>query len=309
MADSARIGIVTVTYNSAGVLPEFLSSLSDQTHRNFVLYAVDNASRDASLELLSAWNDPRLRVIANTENRGVAGGNNQGIRAAIAEGCSSVLLLNNDTSFGPSLLAALVDGLNRYAADMICPKMVYHEEPDRIWAAGGSFRFWLGYSSYHYGEGMKDRGQFDRGRRVTYVPTCCVLIRSEVFEKVGGMDERYFVYSDDTDFMYRAMKAGIKLYYLPEEKLLHKVGVLTGGEESPFSIRYGTRNRIYFQIKHLGLTATYPWLMIRRCIWWAKRVSGRRDKTWYRAKLDAYREGIQMGKDYRSGPQPEVHRL
>lgn len=298
MANNTRIGVVTVTYNSAEVLPEFLRSLSEQSHRDFVLYAVDNASRDASLEVLSAWNDPRLRVIANAENRGVAGGNNQGICAALAEGCSSVLLLNNDTSFGPSLLHKLTEGLTQYAVDMICPKMLYYDEPNRIWAAGGTFLPWLGYSSTHFGEGKIDRGQFDRPRSITYVPTCCVLIRSDVFQKIGLMDERYFVYSDDTDFMYRAMKAGIRLFYLPDVTLLHKVGVLTGGEESPFSVRYGTRNRIYFQIKHLGVFATFPWLILRRCIWWFKLVTKRKNRKWYTMKLDAYMEGIRMGKGY-----------
>ena len=304
MASHHRIGVVTVTYNSAEVLPEFLRSLAAQTHTDFLLFAVDNASQDATLDLLKQWSDPRLRILANPDNRGIAEGNNQGISAALDAGCDSVLLLNNDTSFGPELIEALDDGLLRHSADMTCPKMLYYDDPQCIWWAGGGFTRWMGHLSRHFGEGSIDRGQFDTARWVTFVPACCVLIRKEVFARVGLMDANYFVYSDDEDFMYRAMKQRMKILYLPSIRLLHKIGALTGGEASPFSIRYGTRNRIYFQIKHFGMARTLPWLVLRRLIWWTKLMLKRNSKEWYDIKLAAYREGIQMGKNYRDINMP-----
>jgi GT2 family glycosyltransferase len=72
-----RIGIVSVTYNSARVLPEFLESVFAQTFGDFVLYLIDNASRDNSVEMVSQCTDPRVCFIANPENLGVAEGNNQ----------------------------------------------------------------------------------------------------------------------------------------------------------------------------------------------------------------------------------------
>src|SRR6266436_6146337 len=94
-----RIGVVTVTYNSADVLPDFLRCLSAQTHTDFLLFVIDNASHDGTVELLQAYNDSRLVIVANPDNRGVAEGNNQGIRRALEAGCFSVLLVNNDTEF------------------------------------------------------------------------------------------------------------------------------------------------------------------------------------------------------------------
>jgi GT2 family glycosyltransferase len=294
MASNDRIGVVTVTYNSAGVLPDFLRCMAAQSHRDFLLFAVDNASKDDTLRLLGEWNDERLRVIANPDNRGVAGGNNQGILAALEAGCASILLLNNDTTFDPGLIAGLDAGLSAHAADMTCPKIMFYDEPNRIWAAGGTFQPWLGYRSTHFGEGKTDRGQYDRARRITYVPTCCVLIRREVFDKVGLMDERYFVYVDDVDFMYRAMKADTKLIYLPGVKLMHKVGGLTGGEESPFTIRFCTRNRVYFMLRHLGIACSLPFILLYQAYYGIGLLTRRFSPAVLLIKQRATAEGFEM---------------
>jgi GT2 family glycosyltransferase len=296
MAESPLIGVVTVTYNSATVLPDFLRCMAEQTYRDFLLFAVDNASKDATTQLLSECSDTRLRVIANSDNRGVAEGNNQGIRAALDAGCSSVLLINNDTEFGSTLIEQLNMGLITDRVEMTCPKIMYYDEPDRIWAVGGAFQLWRGCRSIHFGEGEIDHGQYDQVRLITYVPTCCVLIKKEVFEEVGVMDARYFVYWDDTDFMYRAMKAGMKLECLPGTTLLHKAGSLTGGgdNDTPFAIRYGTRNSIFFLLKHFGLIPTLPWLALCQVIWFNKLLFRRKPKSWFAMKQSAFGESLAM---------------
>lgn len=294
MADFSKIGVVTVTYNSAGVLDPFLACLRLQTHTDFLLYVVDNASNDGTLTLLSRWEDSRLRLITNPDNRGVAGGNNQGIEAALADGCSHVLLLNNDVEFGPDLFSLLLNAIQNQGAQMTCPKILYYDEPNRIWAAGGGFEPWVGYRSIHYGEDELDMGQYDQGKLVTYVATCCVLAEAQVFSSVGLMDERYFVYVDDTDFMYRAMKAGVKLYYVPQATLLHKVGRLTGGETSPFSIRFGTRNRQFFLLKHFGYWPALPWMMVCRVVWRLQSFRRTDGRDWLKMKHAAMRESLSL---------------
>jgi len=154
-----RIGVVTVTYNSAEVLPDFLRCMMAQTHADFLLFAVDNGSQDSTVELLKECQDSRLAVIANPDNRGVAEGNNQGIRKALEAGCCSVLLINNDTEFGKTLMEQLAQGLETYSSAMTCPKMLFFDEPERIWAAGGFFQPRLGYRVLHYGDGEVDPGR------------------------------------------------------------------------------------------------------------------------------------------------------
>jgi GT2 family glycosyltransferase len=289
-----RIGVVTVTYNSAEVLPDFLCCLWAQTHTDFLLFAVDNASRDKTIELLQLCDDKRLTIIANSDNRGVAEGNNQGICEALEAGCSSVLLLNNDTEFDERLLEHLASGLERYKCDMVCPKMLFFDEPDRIWAAGGFFQPRLGYRALHYGEGEVDRGQFDESRQITYTPTCCVLIRAELFDKIGVMDARYFAYVDDTDFMYRALKAGYRLFYLADTKLFHKVGRLTGGKASPFNIRYAARNQAFFALKHFGRIKARFWILTRRVYYLANLLSSKDNFTTFKMKQNAINEAFRM---------------
>lgn len=294
MAHPQRIGVVTVTFNSGSVLEPFLRCVFNQMHREFLLFAVDNASSDDTLRLLKECGDERLRVIANPDNRGVAEGNNQGIRAALEAGCDSVLLINNDTEFDAALFSELDDGLDKHSAEMVCPKMMYFDEPERIWAAGGGFQLWLGYRVVHLGTNQIDVGQCDRPQQVTYVPTCCVLIKKEVFEKIGLMDERYFVYVDDVDFMYRAMKADVKLVYLPGAKLFHKVGRLTGGSDSPFMHRYCTRNRIYFILKHFGILLVFPMLFMYQLYFAAGFLTRRFSFKVFCIKEKAFLEALEM---------------
>jgi GT2 family glycosyltransferase len=289
-----RIGVVTVTFNSADVLPDFLRCLFTQTHSDFLLFAIDNASRDKTVDLLRACDDSRLTIVANSDNRGVAEGNNQGIRRALDAGCSSVLLLNNDTEFDETLLEHLASGLEKYRCDMICPKVLYFDEPNRIWAAGGFFQPRIGYRALHYGEGEIDQGQFDETRQVTYTPTCCVLIRAELFEKIGLMDARYFAYVDDTDFMYRALKGGFRLFYQADDRLFHKVGRLTGGRESPFTIRYATRNQAFFALKHFGRITARFWILMRRLYYLANLLSSKDSFATFKMRQNAISEAFRM---------------
>ncbi len=248
MAKPGLIGVVTVTFNSASVLHGFMDSLLGQSHTDFVLYVIDNHSSDETLTLLSEYTDPRLVLIPSKINVGVAEGNNIGIRAALKDGCDSVLLINNDTVFDRNLLADLISGFEHHPCDMVVPKILYFDDPGRIWCAGGYFIGIRG-SARHFGYTQRDRGAFDQPRLVDYSPTCCMLIKKEVFTRVGFMDANYFVYFDDTDFCQRAYRAGIKLLYLPSARLLHKVSSLTGGE-SDLTYRYTIRNHVYYCLKH-----------------------------------------------------------
>ena len=248
MDSRAKIGVVTVTYNSAAVICEFMNSLLKQTQEGLKIYVIDNASLDGTLERLSAYPDPRLVIIRNSTNIGVAAGNNLGIHAALKDGCGAVLLINNDTEFESELCSTLWNGLRQYECDMVVPKIMYFNDPKRIWCAGGYFSRIRG-SARHFGHDQVDNGEFDQPIAVRYSPTCCMLIKREVFERIGFMDPNYFVYFDDTDFCFRADQAGLKLFYLPTASLLHKVGSLTGGS-SDFYYRYTIRNHIYYFLKH-----------------------------------------------------------
>jgi GT2 family glycosyltransferase len=287
------IGVVTVTYNSGGVIRPFMESLLSQDHADFRLYIVDNASSDETLRSVAEYRDGRIVVIANGENVGVAEGNNIGIRAALEDGCAEVLLLNNDTVFGPDLFAKLHDGLREHRCDMVVPKILFHDDPTTIWSAGGHLSWWRG-SARHFGFGETDDGTFDHARQVNYNPTCCMLIKRQVFERVGLMDANYFVYFDDTDFCLRAYRAGTRLFYVPQARLLHKVGRLTGGNDSLFTIRYSTRNHAYYVLKHFpGWRARALLLAFQGHITF-KYLFLRRSASVFLMAERAFREGLEL---------------
>jgi GT2 family glycosyltransferase len=290
---SGRIGVVTVTFGSGDVLPDFFNSLDQQTYRNFLLFSIDNASNDSTLEQLHAYQRCEHTVIANNKNLGVAAGNNQGIRAAVDAGCEYVLLINNDVVFGPDLFQQLHDGIFDYKCQMATPIIYYYDRPNVIWAAGGYFQPWLGYRCLHTGEGEQDFGQYSTPRRVEHTPTCCVLVKREVFAKIGIMDERYFVYYDDTDFMLRALKKNQFLYCLPQSKLLHKVSSLSGAG-SDFQVRYGTRNRAFMLVKFVGRFLAIPYTVAFRFFYLLRFLFGKDDYRMFKLKQSAWTEGSKI---------------
>jgi len=293
MSSLGKVGVVTVTYNSIPVLDGFFESLSAQSYDNFILYAVDNASKDGSVARLQAWGDSRLHVIANTENVGVAEGNNQGTRAALADGCEYVLYLNNDVEFEPGTFAALIDELKTLHCEMVAPKILF-ADGIHIWSAGGGFNASKGYLGFHIGEGEVDQGQFETAKIVQHAPTCCLLVRDVVFDKIGIFDPKYFVYWDDTEFTFRAWKAGLKMFYTPRARIFHKVSTLTGGSTSPFTTRYNVRGHIYFMLKNLGLLRCLYYLPAWELRLLYKFISRSISRSDFLIRQRAFFEGIRV---------------
>ena len=260
MKTEGKIGIVTVLYRSESVLDDFMESLEAQTYRDIVLYVVNNASPDRSLEkirLLGKKASFPVEVIDEPRNWGVAKGNNIGIRRALEQGCDYVLLSNNDVTLRPDTVEILLRGLEEEKADMAVPKIYFYDDPKRVWACGGTYHPFKGVTT-QYGLHQTDDGNYGRRLECDYSPTCFMLMRSDVFSRNGMMDEAYFVYYDDTDFMYRAVrKKGMRLVVIPESVMWHKESVSTGGVMGDFAIRYLTRNKWYFVRKNYSFTKRY----------------------------------------------------
>jgi GT2 family glycosyltransferase len=243
------IVLVTVLYNCEKHLALFFESLAAQTDRDFVVIVIDNASGDGSLghaRQLAAVHALRCEFIANDRNVGIAVGNNQGIESARGRDLRHIVLINNDISCKPDLIAAV----RRYAIDgghraWTC--LAYLGNSKTRWYGGGRLSYWRARGT-HYGQ----RKSYSIGspRPVTYAPTCLMYLHASVFDSVGMMDPQYFVYYDDTDFCRRLNDAGIPLQYDPRVAFNHYVGGSSGGESSDFSMRMSTRNKFIYIKKH-----------------------------------------------------------
>jgi GT2 family glycosyltransferase len=261
-----KIGLVTVLFNSADVLPGFFLSLSRQIFDDYWLYILDNSLDNISFEAAQAeiekYSLTNVTLIKNSENIGVAAANNQGIKLGMEAGCDYLLILNNDIEFDDAtLFEEMMSLAERENAKMITPKMYFHDN-GLIWCAGGEISKLRG-TVRHFGEMQPDLPENSKTGYTEYAPTCFMLVHREVFERIGIMDEKYFVYYDDVDFVWRSNQAGYKLLYWAEGKISHKVSSSTGGDDSSFSIFYSNRNRVYFirknyapLFKYISLTYT-----------------------------------------------------
>ncbi|MBS1532542.1 MAG: glycosyltransferase family 2 protein [Bacteroidetes bacterium] len=246
---------MTVLFKSDDVLEDFFHSLSVQTFTDYRLYLIDNSPGAATDNLIRSVSEKygitQYDHIKNDGNYGVAKGNNQGIRKALDDGADYVILLNNDIDFRQTfVLGDLVNYAVEHHENIVFPKVMFYGSR-RIQVAGGKF---INYKGVSIGFGVNDEDgeAYNQPGYSGYAPTCFMLISRKVFDTIGYMDERYFVYYDDDDFVYRALKAGFKLYYMPHTEIFHKASFSTGGHESPFSVYQINRNRIYFIKKHFS---------------------------------------------------------
>jgi GT2 family glycosyltransferase len=246
----SKIGIVTVLYKSEAVLEDFFLSITSQTNTDYILYIVDNSPSQESELLIKKYCEQhaitsKTIYLPSKGNIGVAAGNNVGIRAALNDNCDYILLSNNDILITDQFLFEnMLIEANKNNKKILVPKIYYYGTKE-IWYVSGKFlKLWA--SSTHDYLGEKDLGQHDTITECDYAPTCFMLIKAEVFEKVGIMSEYYFVYYDDTDFIYRCNQQGIKVSIYTKSSIQHKEGKSTGGATSDFSYYFLYRNRILF---------------------------------------------------------------
>jgi GT2 family glycosyltransferase len=170
---------------------------------------------------------PDVIVAPSPTNDGYAGGSNRGTRALLAAhpDVDALWLLNNDTLVAPGALAQLAAAFEADARVGIAgPVVVYADEPERVWSAGASINRVLGYTRHI---GFRSRAPQETGRRVDYITGAAIAVRRDVWERLGGFDEAYFHYFDDSDLCERARLAGYASYLAPGPPVLHRVSAAT----------------------------------------------------------------------------------
>jgi GT2 family glycosyltransferase len=234
--------VVLVNWNGCAVTLECLESLSHVDYSAFKVLVVDNGSHDGSVEAIrTAY--PDVILLPLEENRRFAGGNNAGIRHALNNSAELLLLLNNDTTVAPDFLRLLVDRMcTTERCGLVSPKIFYADHPDLLWYAGGKISWWTG--------------------TIEYATGCCILTTAGIFRSVGGLDESYFMYSEDADWSMRIRNAGYRLLFEPRARVWHKLSVSAGGHLSSFKLWNKLRSnyRFFFRYASWYHWLTFPWL-------------------------------------------------
>ncbi len=220
---------------------EALESLGNADYPNHKIILLDNASQDGSVEAIRS-NYPGVHVIKLNENLGYAGNNNVGIQAAIEMGAAWVLVLNEDTVLAPDCISRLVSAAETDDQVGIVGPMVYHfDHPEVIQSAGGIMG--ADWRAAHLDQNEYDTGQQVENRLVDWISGCAIMVRRDVIEQIGGLDDRFFYYFEETEWCLRARLRGWKIMHVPHAKLWHK-GVQLQYQPGENVTYYGTRNRL-----------------------------------------------------------------
>jgi len=252
MADPIDTAAVLVNWNGADDTLATLASLDRAAGRATLrVVVVDNGSADGSAERLRRAR-PDVEVIATGENLGFAGGNDVGLRRVLADPrIARVLLLNTDVEVDPGFLPPLAAALADPAVAAAGPKIFCFDPPDRLWAAGGRLRI-RETVTVEFGRGLPDGPRFSRPADVSYLTTCCLLVRRGALEAVGLLDPAYFLNVDDADWCRRALDAGLRLRYVPESRIWHKVAASTAGGYTPVKTFHTGRSNALYVRRHGG---------------------------------------------------------
>jgi len=189
--------------------------------------------------------------IQTGENLGFAGGNNVGIRYALKkDNCEHVLFLNNDTVVEENFLNELIKNTDRNQnVGIIGGKILYYNEPNKIWYAGGKLDLIRG-SGYHKNYNRIDKNS--KGRiKTSFITGCLMLINKELLNADELLFEEYFLYVEDVDFCYSLFEKGIESFVNLDSVIYHKISSTINHNKgiSPDAVYYLTRNRLYFMLR------------------------------------------------------------
>ena len=275
------ITAIVPVFNGREHLRRLLDSLDAQTQRPEEILVVDNGSTDGAPDLAR---ERGARVIAMGRNTGFAPAVNRGIREARG---SSLAILNSDVVLAPDYLEILAAADAPFATGKILsPQGLLDATFDLTSRAGTTWRA---------GSGMPDAPPFDRAREIESPPFTAVLIRAEVFQRAGLLDERFESYLEDAEFGLRCTRLGITGRYVPEARALH-AGSATLGRWHPETIRRIARNQLYLAALHLTSRSWWA-ILIGQLLWGCVALRHGCGIAWLRGKLEALHSFRFAGKD------------
>jgi GT2 family glycosyltransferase len=289
--------VIVLHYKGLDDTVECVASLVRQSYENIHTIVVDNASGDKVGSCLANVSRS-VEVMEMDENKGWSGGNNAGIRLAMARGYDFVCLLNNDTVLPDNTFTKLIE-----SAEFLGP-CILHPAID----------------SYGVDEDVQLDPQIPQppDLRVTPVPGqaglyeisimngACALIELSIFKHIGLIDDRFFLLCEDADFGLRAVSAEYRLYCDSTIRIRHKESRSFGGRRKPIKTYYGIRNTLLFRNKHGQVVGSLLpfWRYVAWTVWRTAGAAGVETRSWiglffWCLSGDRFARAIRMGmRDY-----------
>lgn len=285
---AADVTVIVVTWNAAQVIGRCLHALRQQTVRCADVIVVDNASTDATAEIVGRFTE--VRWFPLQENTGFARANN----LAVAQCQTSwIALLNPDAFPHPDWLESLM----RVASDRpdvaAFGSLQLQDANTGLLDGEGDAMHWSGLI-WRRGHGCAFQEKATLSPPYTVFSACAaaVLYRRAAFQQVGGFDEDFFCYGEDVDLGFRLRLAGYEAVQVPQARVVHQGSALTGGRRSSFSVFYGQRNLLWIYLKNMPgwlFWLLLPFHGMMHLVQVVRFCAGRQCSTVCDAKLQALR--------------------
>ncbi|MDD4729967.1 MAG: glycosyltransferase family 2 protein [Dysgonamonadaceae bacterium] len=235
---SKKVVVITLNYNHAQLTIDCVNSVLKSSFEDFVVLVVDNGSAAEDYEvLLSAFDSSNIEITRIEKNVGYVGGVNHGLKEALKYNPGYFLIMNNDTLLDNLAIKSLVDIAIEYDNNAIVSGKVYNmDEPNTLQYIGqecvNANKFQ--YVAYVKGMGELDTGQYDRVIEMGMLDDIFWLLPRKTFDAVGYYSTDFFLYGEQNDYAFRAIKAGFRLIYTPNAKIWH-FGKMTTADGAKFS--------------------------------------------------------------------------
>jgi len=255
--ETPKVSIIVLNWNSAHDTAECLESLRKLNYPAHEIIIVDNGSTDDSeLVLREEYSD--IKFIQTGVNLGYAGGNNVGIKYALAHGAELIWILNNDTVVDPdSLREMVVMAQSDPAIGLVGSKIFYYSKPDTLWCVGGgAIDITSGGRTSLVGSQQNDTGQFDHLSDIGYIAGTSMLAKVSMINIIGMLPEKYFLYFEETDWNLTAQMAGYRTVLASNAIIWHKVKMGAERLNARF-VYYLIRNR-FLLVKKINIKALLP---------------------------------------------------
>jgi GT2 family glycosyltransferase len=252
--ETVKLSIVIVNWNTRELLAQCLESIYDPLSRKDIeVFVIDNASSDGSSEMVKEW-FPQVRLIENEQNVGFARANNQAIHS-----CESryILLLNSDTIVKPHAFHELVSFMDTHPDVGACGARLLNPDGSLQYSCSPAPSLVGEFKRLFHLPGVRPDGYYlmqewdqNLARQVDVILGACLMLRSEVLDQVGMLDEDYFMYSEEVDLCHRIKVAGWGLYWVPQAQVVHLGGQSTRQVSEAMFLRLYQAKLIYFRKQH-----------------------------------------------------------
>jgi len=248
MGEKTKVLIGILTWNKKDKVLACLDAAKKLDFKDYQVLVVDNGSSDGTASFIKKF-FPDITLITLQKNLGAAGGRNVIIGYFLERGDWDYLFfLDDDAVVESNTLEEMVRIAEKKKAGVVGAKVLYHSRPGLIWCAGGAYIDWKRGRFHGSRQGEIDKGE-DFPYEVDTVPIGFSLVSREAVRKAGEIDERFFIYYEESDWQVRIKRAGVKISYAPAAKIWHKVSSSLG-LESPSFYYYRTRNKLLFMRKN-----------------------------------------------------------